>query len=170
MGQIGISDVFFENPTKDFQIRGIAKSLKIPKTTVSYHINNLLKKKLIVKNKKGVFPSFRANEDNELYRFYKRQEFLKRIIETTLLDYIEKGCNPKCIILFGSFAKAEYDKNSDIDLFIQAKESKIHLINYEKKLKHKINVLFESDIEKLSPELLNNIVNGVKLRGYLKIK
>ena len=170
MGQYGILNIFFEYPTEDFHIREIAKKLKIPKTTVSYHIKELLKKKVIIKRKKGVFPSFKANETNELYRFYKKQEFLKKIIEIGLLDYIENRYNPRCIILFGSFAKAEYDSKSDVDIFVQAKESKIDLTKFEKKIKHKINIFFEENIGNLSSNLLNNIINGVKLRGFLKVK
>ena len=170
MGQPNIINLFFEYPTKDFQIRGIAKDLNMPKTTVSYHINHLLKEKLIVKHNKNVFPSFTANESNEIYRFRKREEALTKIIGSDLLDYIDKEVNPRCIILFGSFAKAEYDISSDMDIFVQAKESSLDLDKFEKKLKHKINIFFETNLEKLSPELFNNIVNGVKLRGFLKIK
>ncbi len=170
MGQSNIINVFFEHPTKDFQIRGIAKSLKIPKTTVSYHINSFLKEKLITKRKKGVFPSFIANESNEIYRFRKREGSIKNIMESGLLDYIEKEVNPRCIILFGSFAKAEYDVKSDMDIFVQARDCSLDLDKFEKKLKHKINIFFEADLGKLSPELFNNIVNGIKLRGFLKIK
>ena len=57
-----------------------------------------------------------------------------------------------------------------MDIFVQAKESSLDLDKFEKKLKHKINIFFETNLEKLSPELFNNIVNGVKLRGFLKIK
>lgn len=169
MGQ-KILNFFFEHPTRDFQIRGIAKTLKIPKTTVSYHINQLLNKKLIIKHKKGVFPSFRANETDELYRFCKRQEALRKIIESGLLEYIEEECNPRCIILFGSFAKAEYDAESDIDLFVQAPECHVNLEKYAKKVGKDINILFEAEPSKLSPELFNNIVNGVKLRGFLRLR
>jgi len=168
MGQI--KDLFFENPTKEFHIRGISRMLKIPKTTVSYYVNKLLKQRLIVKDKEGVFPSFKANETSEVYRFYKRQESLKKIIECGLVDYLDSEINPRCIILFGSFAKAEYDKNSDIDIFVQARELDVDLSKFEKRLKHKINLFFEPEINKLSNELLNNIVNGVKLGGFLKIR
>ena len=86
------------------------------------------------------------------------------------MDYIENRYNPRCIILFGSFAKAEYDSKSDVDIFVQAKESKIDLTKFEKKIKHKINIFFEENIGNLSSNLLNNIINGVKLRGFLKVK
>ncbi len=165
-----IENVFFENPTQDFHIRGIARMLKIPKTTVSYQVKRLLKEGLIVKNKKSVFPSFRANEASEIYHFCKTQEFLKELVRSGVLDYIEREAHPRCIILFGSFAKGEYGNKSDIDLFVQSKEVAVNIEKFEKKLRHPINVLFEADVNKLSAELFNNIANGIKLRGFLKVK
>lgn len=170
MGQDKIMKLFFENPSKRFQIRGIARELKASKTAVSHHIKSLLKKKLILKVNKGIFPSFAASNTSEIYRFYKKQYFIERIIESGILGYIEKEASPRCIILFGSFAKAEYDIKSDIDLFVQAEDTIVELSKFEKKLGHKINILFAPDLKKLSPELLNNIINGIKLRGYIKIK
>ncbi len=170
MGHNKIDQLFFEHPTKHFHIRGISRILKIPKTTVSYHINQMIKDNLIKKEKRDVFPSFKANETNENYRFYKKHIFIKSLIESNVINFIEELISPKCIILFGSFAKGEYDINSDIDIFVQSKEIKIKLSKYEKKLKHPINILFESDLNKLSPELFNNIINGQKLRGFIKIK
>lgn len=170
MGQNEVLRLFFENPSKEFQIRGIARELKASKTAISYHMNILLKKKLVLKKKRGVFPSFTANSTDELYRFYKRQYQIEKIISCGVLDHIEEEANPKCVILFGSFAKAEYDEKSDIDLFVQADETKLDLSRFEKKLRHRINIIFEPDIKRLSPELFNNIINGIKLRGYIKIR
>ncbi len=170
MGHETILEIFFENPAKELHIRGIAKELKLSKTAVSHHVNKLLKQKLITKQKRDVFPSFRANESNELYRFYKTQGALKRLIESDLIEHIDKELNPKCIILFGSFAKAEYDAKSDIDIFVQASQRTLSLSKYEKQLKHNINLLFAPDLNHLSPQLLNNILNGIKLKGFLKLK
>ena len=168
LGQIKVKRVFFENPTKKFHIREIARMLKLSKTSVALHVANLLKKRIIL-SRKNIFREYYANENSKQYRFYKRIDSLERIFESGLIEALE-SLNPTCIILFGSFAKAEYDKNSDIDIFMQTNKQDIDLTNFEKKLKHKINILFEPDINKLSRELLNNIINGVKLGGYLKIK
>lgn len=165
-----ILEQFFNNPAKDFHIREMARLLNLSKTTVAYHINHLVKDKLILKQKKDVFISFRANETSDRYRFYKRQQSLASIFECGLLDYLESQCAPRCIILFGSFAKGEHDKSSDIDLFVQANDTLLKLSDFEKRLKHKINVLFEPALEKLSSELLNNIINGIKLQGFIKLK
>jgi len=169
-GHRRIMELFFEYPTKDFHIRGIAKTLNIPKATVGNQIKELIKNRLIIKRKKDVFPSFKANDTHEFYRYYKKQDALEKIMTSNLINYLEESCNPKCIVLFGSFAKGEYDINSDIDLFIQAAESELDIKKYEKKLKHKINILFEAKLNKLSDELLNNIINGVNLSGFLRIK
>ena len=164
-----IREVLFENPTKEFHIRSIARELKIPKSTVNYYVKDIIKEGLVVKKIEGVFPSIIANEISEKYRFYKKQHALERLFESKIIEYLE-GFYPKCIILFGSFAKGEYDKESDIDIFMQCSDEKINLNIFEKRLKHKINILFEPNIMKLSPELLNNIINGTKLRGYVTIK
>ncbi len=165
-----INCLFLENPEKEFHIREIARMLKIPKSTASFYVGKLCKSKLIVKKTQGIFPSFTANSSSEAYKLYKRHAALKQILDSGLLDFMEQELNPKCIALFGSFAKAEYDLKSDIDIFVQANEKKLDLSRFEKRLKHPINLFFEPDLNKLSPELLNNIINGVKLRGYLKVK
>ena len=170
MGRDKIIELFFENPTKDFQIRGIAKLLRIPKSSVDYHIRQLIKDKIILKKKTGVFPSYAANATADKYIFFKRQHALRKTFESGIVEYLEERLNPRCMILFGSFAKAEYDENSDIDIFVQTKEKKIDLDRFEKKLRHKVNILFEPEMNKLSSELMNNIINGIKLTGYIKIK
>jgi len=168
MGQDTILRLFFENPQKESHIRRIAKELRISKTAVSYHINNLIKEKMVVKSKKGVFPSFSA-ADTPLFRHCKIQDGVTRIMKSGLTEYLEQ-LNPSCIVLFGSFAKGEYDQRSDIDIFIQAKEEQLKLDKYEKSLGHKINIIFCSDLNKLSVQLYNNIINGIKLSGFIKAK
>lgn len=168
MGQEEILEIFYEEPIREFHIREIARILKSSKTSVSYHINKLLDLN-IIKSKQGVFKSYEANETSKEYRQSKLLFGLKKIYDSEVIQIIEQS-NPRCIILFGSFAKAEYDKESDIDLFVQASEQIFDLTKYEKILKHKIDIIFEPRIDKLSKELLNSIINGIKLSGYLMIK
>ncbi len=170
MGQNRILRQFFEQPAKGFQIRGLARSLRMPKTTVGYHVNALLKKGLVVKDREGVFPSFRANESSEKYRLAKRQEFLETLMDSGLMDYIEGETRPACVVLFGSFAKGEYASGSDIELFVQAAERPLDLRKYERALGHPLHLLFETDLARMSDQLVNSIANGVKLSGFLKVR
>jgi predicted nucleotidyltransferase len=77
---------------------------------------------------------------------------------------------PDAIILFGSASKGEDIKGSDIDLYVQCNEKKLELSKYEKKLNRKINLFFEKNFDKLSSELKQNIINGDKLKGFLKVR
>ena len=77
---------------------------------------------------------------------------------------------PDVIILFGSASKGEDIEGSDIDLYLQCEEKKLDLEKYEKELKRKINLFFEKNFNKLSEELKSNIINGDKLKGYLRVQ
>jgi len=168
--KLRIIEVFFEEPSKNFQIREISRLSKIAVTSVKKYLDELLKEKLLTKDKKTLYPSYVANQENRIFKIYKQQLIVLRIYGSELIDFLNYELHPKCVILFGSMSKGEYDKNSDIDIFVQAEEKKINLTNFERKLKHDINIIFEDDINKLSNELFNNIINGIKLYGYLKLK
>ena len=88
---------------------------------------------------------------------------------TNFLDYLYDTFVPNVIILFGSASKGEDIEESDIDLFVQAKEKKIDIRKYEKLFNRKISLFFEEDFSKLNKELKNNVINGIILRGYLKV-
>ena len=160
---------FFDFPKKDFQVRELSRRIKLAQISVTNHLNLLLKETLIIKEKKHTYPSFRANIDSELFKLLKKQNLLFRIQTSGLLDMLEKEFKPNCIILFGSASRGEDTENSDIDLFVQSNESGIKLEKYEKILNRKINLLFEPNIKNLNKELLNNLINGEKMYGYLKV-
>lgn len=160
---------FFDSPTKDFQMREISRRVKIAQPSVMKHLHALVKEKLILREKRGIYPTFRANRDDERFRLYKKTNMFLRIYESGLGDYLYDHCLPSAILLFGSAAKGEDTEASDIDMFIEAPEKKLQLEKYEKILKRKINLFFEENFSKLSNELKNNMINGVILKGYLKV-
>ena len=164
-----ILELFIEFPTKDFSVRGIARNLKLSHATILKYIADLEKLSLIKKKEATLYPTYFANTESQKYKFYKRNWFVFKISESGLIDYIQKETLPSTILLFGSGAKATFTEKSDIDIFVEANEAKLDLTKYEKKLNRKINLLFERNINNLSKELRNNIINGVVLYGFIKI-
>lgn len=157
-----ILELFFEYPDKRFSIREIAKLTKIPRATVHKKILELKKQKVIIDNQA---------DDNLMFKTRKINYFVEKIAASGLIDEFVSKLNPSCIILFGSIRKGDSVKESDIDLFVESSVKKsIVLSKFEKKLKHKIQVFVESDINKLQPNLFNNVINGIKLFGSFKIK
>ena len=159
---------FFDFPLKDFHMREISRRAKITQPSVINHLNALVKEGLIIKEKKGIYPTYKANRDDELFKLYKKSDIMLRIKQSGLSDYIYDSCQPDVIVLFGSGSNGDDVEGSDVDLFIQAPEKKLNLSQYEKKLNRKISLFFEENFLRLSKELRNNIINGIILRGYLK--
>lgn len=164
-----ILELFLQFSSKDFSIRGIARELKLSHATILTYINDLQKLNLIKKKESTLYPTYYANSESQKYKFYKKNWLIFRINESSLIEYIQKEVIPNSIILFGSGAKATFTEDSDIDIFVEAKEVSLDLTKYEKKLGHKVNLLFESNINHLSKELRNNIINGIILYGFVKV-
>ena len=161
-------ELFFDEPVKHFQIRGISRMTGIAVTSVKNYLQELEKERLVQKIKGDIYNSYVANLDQRMFKVYKQQNMIIKIHATGLIDYLEEKLHPKTIILFGSVRKGEYTKTSDIDIFIHGKKKTINLNLFEKSLKHTINLFFEEYLNNLSEELFNNIINGIKLSGYLK--
>lgn len=154
---------FYEHPERKFSIRELEERTKIPRTTIHRYLKELRKKNLINKDN--------SQKETSLFEIKKINYYIEELFKSGLIDYLIQSLNPSCIILFGSFRKGESDSESDIDLFIETySKNKIDLSKYEKKLGHKISLFNETKITKLNKELLNNVVNGIKLYGSFKIK
>jgi predicted nucleotidyltransferase len=165
-----ILELFIELPTKEFSIRGIARHLNLSHVTVIKHIGTLYTKEFIKKKEETLYPTYFANTENQRYKYYKKNYLISKLIDSGIIEYIQKEVLPSSIVLFGSGAKATFTKSSDIDIFVEAKETKLKLMKYEKKLNKKVNLLFEENIHNLSKELKNNIINGELLYGFIRIK
>ncbi|MBI2668725.1 nucleotidyltransferase domain-containing protein [Candidatus Woesearchaeota archaeon] len=160
---------FFDFPRKAFLIRELSRNTKLAQTAIRVALKALLAEGLITKDKKGLYPSFRAVRESLLFKIMKAQNIILRLHQTGILSTVEKAAYPSCIVLFGSASRGEDTEESDIDLFVQAKRMKLDFSKFEKALNRKINLLFEPDLKTISPELLNNLANGVVVYGYLKV-
>ncbi len=160
---------FFDCPGKNFQMREISRNTKISQPSVINHLRKLIKEELVIRENKSIYPTYIANRDNEKFRVYKKIDMLLRLYDSKIINYIYDECSPKVIILFGSASMGEDIETSDIDLFVDSKSKELKLEKYEKILKRKINILYEENFKKISKELKNNILNGIMIKGYLKV-
>lgn len=158
-----ILELFYEYPRESYTVREIAKRTKIPKSTVQKYLDFLKKKNFVDKNNlAGNSLSFKTKKINY---------FVEKIVNSGLIEYLEQELHPDSIILFGSFRKGESEKESDIDLFIESHHQKdIKLRKFEKKIKHKIDLHIHKDIYDLPEDLFPNVINGIKLSGFIEIK
>jgi len=160
--------LFFDRPTHNFQLREISRDLKLGLPSVKNHLEKLKKLGFIKKEKKGVYKSY-VSTRNDLFKLYKKTDILIRLYKSGLVDFLADTISPDSIVLFGSASRGEDIETSDIDLLVVANERQVNLKVFEKKLKRKIALHFEPRVEKIPKELLNNIINGIVIYGYLKV-
>ncbi len=156
-------EFFYENPNAKLTVREIASKIGASRSTVQYNLKLFKEEGIISQNNRWI--------DSWQNRLQKINYYLKKIAKSGLIDYLEKELVASAIILFGSFRKGESVKESDIDIFVEcARERKLNLSRYERKLSHKIQLFTRSKITLLPKNLLNNVVNGIKLKGYFTVK
>ncbi len=166
MGQITeekILRVYFENQGKGFTVRKLSNLTKIPRSTVQIKLNSLRKLKLIGREN--------VAETSLFFKIKKINYYIEKIVECELVDYLVEELNPSCIILFGSFRKGDSIKSSDIDIFVESCVKKeVNLTKFERRLGHRVDLFIKPKISNLHGNLFNNVINGIKLYGNIKLK
>ena len=167
---------FIKEPEREFHVRELSKLLGKSPTTVSKYLKKYESDGILISKSKLNHLLFRANTESSRFKQIKLNYNLTSLNESGLIEYLtEKFNHPESIVLFGSFSKAEDNKNSDIDLLIiSPKKKELDLGNYEKKLSHKIQLFIHSreefeSIKDKNKELFNNWINGIVVYGYLEV-
>lgn len=162
--------VFFDEPLKIHYVKEIARKISLAPTSVKMHLDRLLKQNLIFKKRGERFFGFVANRESGDFLFYKKIGNVIKLKEAGLLGYVISSLYPEAIVAYGSYTRGEDIEKSDIDLFILTKVKKpLVLKKFEAFLGRTIHVITESNIQKLTPALRGEIINGEVLYGYLKI-
>lgn len=161
--------VFIDYPLESFRLRELSRLSKISPPSVMDYLKEFERENLIEKYQKRGIPFYRAIRDNERFVLYKKISIIYELHSSGLIYLLWEKLSPEAIILYGSFAKGESIGDSDVDIFIIGKEKDIKLGKFEEKLNKKIHLMFKSDPKKIPKELKNNLINGILLKGYLKL-
>lgn len=166
-----IIELFFNEPSKHLHFKDIVKHVKISENRANHWLKNLVKEHLILYNKKiGKMPYYTANFDHTDYKTKKKLYALEKFYETGFLKHLE-SLNAKTIIIFGSFARADWHAKSDIDLLIIGDDKELEKGKYENVLKREIQLItFKNikDIKNINPHLIHNVVNGYFVKGEVQ--
>ncbi|MGC9777672.1 MAG: nucleotidyltransferase domain-containing protein [Candidatus Heimdallarchaeota archaeon] len=158
---------FFEDNYRRINIREYARILKISPPSASKTLKAFAKEGLLVLEEDKNYLNFSTNKVSNLFLHLSRLYWFQTFDEIGFLDYLEKELIAPTIILFGSFAKAEVRKQSDIDIAIFSDlQNELNFDVFEQKLQRKIQQFrFESRDKVPTQELLNNILSGFILMG-----
>lgn len=121
MKKLEILEKIYLNP--GIHLREIARRVNLGIPAVKNHLDKFLKEKIITKRKEGRNVKFFINFKNRKVIAYLsevemfRLERLPKIIGNVIIDFLSALENkPIVTIIFGSYAKGNYTKGSDLDI------------------------------------------------------
>ncbi|MBU0980087.1 MAG: nucleotidyltransferase domain-containing protein [Nanoarchaeota archaeon] len=165
----GVLEQFFYSGMERLQANKIISDTGLDFKTVKKYLKNLIKLGLIREHKDLSIPTYEANYRNRYFLSLKRERILDQIFTSGLPYYMDQKLGEKACILFGSCARGDYYEDSDIDILIQSKRTRLDMQTYERILKRKINLLFEERWQDLSKGMKTGLLNdGIAINGRLK--
>jgi|SRR3989344_2718976 len=169
--------LFFNNPTREWHFEEILKETKIARSKADRWLKNFLKEGIIKKIKeKGKMPYYISRHQYPAYRNKKKIFALSLLYQSGLLNHLGMLEAAKTIIIFGSFARNDWYKDSDIDIFIYGDPKGLKIAKYEMKLHRDIQLFICQDkenLDKLGKGLLDNIIKGNVIKdniGLVKVE
>lgn len=166
-----ILKLFFDGPNVRLHIREVARRTGLSPFGAMKILESLEKEGMLVKEPTPIVVEYHGNYTNEKFLALKRSLNLYGLYTSGLVSALIDFYNvPECICIFGSYAKGEDIKESDIDLAIVTSIKKLpDLGAYEEKLKRKISVHLVKDVKKEDAGFINSLANGIVLYGYLEV-
>jgi len=166
--------VFFDEPYREFHLREVAEIADVSPSTAKrfldfYEVNGFL-----IKERKANLALFRADVENNSFRFMKTALFLFKA--RPLTDFLTEAYAGSSVVLYGSCARGEDGPESDVDMLIVGRRAeKIDLTRYEGMLGRRINTIvfdpqeWEEKTEEDRAFYERVLVDGIVLHGTLPV-
>ena len=160
------------------QLREIGRSINLAPTSVKKYLKELESKGLVIKklHSESNYPIYFPNLNNSDFKYLKNLYILHALKELGLIEYVEKECSPEVMVVSGAGLhdlRGDSTRDSgearEIKLFLACKEKRLELGGYEKDVGVKITPIFLKDFSDLTPELEEEIINGIVLKGVLRL-
>ena len=168
-----IKKLFFSNTLRRWHFEDIVKESGMSRERVNYYLKQLVKKGFISRTKpKGKMPYYTAQRESVIFRLEKRFYGLNLLQKSGLFEHLNTLKNAKSILLFGSFARGDWDKSSDIDLFIFGDAKDFDKEKFEIELGREIQLFNYKDRKlmkkELDPKLIPNMYKGFNIKGGIE--
>lgn len=164
-----VLELFFNYPSKYWYFKELEKETGLAQSKLDRWLKRFQKEKIVLRIKeKGKRPYYAANYDAPEYKNKKRIFGLEKMHKSGLLNHLLALEKAKAVVIFGSFSRSDWYKESDIDIFIYGETAGLDLGKYQTKLHHEIQLFTgkrEADLKKYGPGLLKNIIKGFNIKG-----
>ena len=169
--ELNILGLFFESPTKEFNVREIARIVKIAPATASSKLKSFVKAGILKERKERNLLLYSADIGKEQYKDLKLYYNIRKIKNSGLIEELNKFYIKPTIILFGSASFGLDAEDSDVDFVIVSEKNKEfpETRKFEKIINRRLQLFIVKNIKELkNNHLINNVLNGVVIQGELK--
>src|SRR3989338_1265446 len=129
------------SPLKEWHFEEVVRAAKVTKLVANKWLKKYVSEKLLKHVKqKSKFPYYTVGANNPMYYSLKRVYALEKLHKSGLITRLLSLKTAKTIILFGSIAKGDWYKDSDIDIFVFGDISGFDKNVYELRLQKKIEL------------------------------
>ena len=162
--------IFFEEPSKEFNVREVARILKVSPATASKELKELAKRNFLKERKERIFILYKANLESDDYRDLKLYYNIRKLKKSGLIDALNRFYLKPTIVLFGSASRGMDTETSDFDLLIiSEKTDNFDTKKIEEKINRKLQLMAVRSIKELKSEyLINSALNGIVIQGNVK--
>jgi predicted nucleotidyltransferase len=132
-----------------------------------------MKEKFIRRIKpKHKMPYYITNRETSKFRFEKRMYGLTLLEQSGLFEHLSSLKEIKTAILFGSFARGDWNQSSDVDIFIYGDDKNFAKGEFEHKIKREIQVFSYKNSKEIKKELdaalIPTIAQGFNIKESLE--
>jgi len=138
-GVYEILKVFYDNQDSSFHLRELSRRTKLNENSISRFLNNLIKEKILGFSREGNLKKFLITKKYLpiIFSIYDEEKFenLPSLRKNAIKEYFGSLLiKPVFAVVFGSTAKGNFKKNSDIDvlLVVNSKMKNDKVIEYVK--------------------------------------
>lgn len=169
--EMNILRPFFEYPGREYNVREVARLLKISPATASKELKRLVQLGLLRERKERALNLYKADLESDLYRDVKRFYNVRKLKESGLIDSLNEFYLKPTIVLFGSASAGLDTETSDFDLLVVSEKAEAfpRVKGFEKKLNRRLEIFAVVKVTDLrNPHLINNAANGIPLQGRVR--
>ena len=166
-----VLELFFDYPTREWHFEELLREAKITRSKMVRWLKKFIREGFVRRFKeKGRMPYYAGNCESPSYRNKKKLFALGKLYESGLLDHLAALKKARAVIIFGSFARSDWHKDSDIDIFIYGNPEGLKISEYEIKLHRDLQLFIcetRDELMHLGVGFIRNVIKGNLLKGNL---
>ncbi len=164
-----LSIILENSPLQHWHFEELVKASNLTRSATNKWLKRYVTQGVLKKiQEPGKFPYFTVGASNATYLARKRLYALEKLYSSGLIEHLLTLKNAKTIIIFGSIARGDWYKGSDIDLFIFGDADDFDKRHYEKQIGRHIELhefSSKKELESIKNGLIKNVMNGYVVKG-----